>query len=84
MPCAAYWGVSVAARAAHARPRGAGAWSHPALASVQVPLVTTIAGARATTQALEAMRRGELQQIPLQDYFPGELPAGEGRGARLL
>jgi hypothetical protein len=46
--------------------------------------VTTIAGARATTQALEAMRRGELQQIPLQDYFPGELPAGEGRGARLL
>jgi len=37
---------------------------------VQVPIVTTIAGAKATTQALKAMRAGPLQQVPLQAYFP--------------
>lgn len=32
--------------------------------------MTTIAGAKATTQALKAMRAGPLQQVPLQAYFP--------------
>lgn len=36
----------------------------------QVPIVTTIAGAKATALALKAMRAGPLQQVPLQDYFP--------------
>jgi hypothetical protein len=35
-----------------------------------VPLVTTIAGARATAQALSAMSKGPLKQVPLQEYFP--------------
>lgn len=37
---------------------------------VQVPIVTTIAGAKATTLALKAMRAGPLEQVPLQSYFP--------------
>lgn len=37
---------------------------------MQVPIVTTIAGAKATALALKAMRAGPLQQVPLQDYFP--------------
>ncbi len=37
---------------------------------MQIPLVTTIAGAKATTNALKAMRQGSLKQVPLQDYFP--------------
>lgn len=36
----------------------------------QVPIVTTIAGAKATALALKALRAGPLQQVPLQDYFP--------------
>lgn len=32
--------------------------------------MTTIAGAKATTLALKAMRAGPLQQVPLQAYFP--------------
>lgn len=32
--------------------------------------MTTVAGARATTAALRAMRAGPLVQIPLQDFFP--------------
>lgn len=35
----------------------------------KVPLITTIAGARATVQALEGLRDGNLEQVPLQDYF---------------
>lgn len=35
----------------------------------KVPLITTVAGAKATTQALEGLRDGSLEQIPLQDYF---------------
>ena len=35
-----------------------------------VPLVTTLAGARATAAALTAMRAGPLKQVPLQTYFP--------------
>lgn len=35
-----------------------------------VPLVTTMAGARATASALTAMRAGPLKQVPLQTYFP--------------
>lgn len=38
--------------------------------SLGVPVVTTIAGAKATTAALTYMREGPLEQIPIQDYFP--------------
>jgi hypothetical protein len=41
-----------------------------AVPAYQVPIVTTIAGAKATTLALKAMRAGPLQQVPLQAYFP--------------
>lgn len=37
---------------------------------LQVPIITTIAGAKATAKALKAMRAGPLQQVPLQEYFP--------------
>ncbi|KAG2424433.1 hypothetical protein HXX76_014486 [Chlamydomonas incerta] len=37
---------------------------------LSIPTVTTVAGARATTAALRAMRAGPLVQIPLQDFFP--------------
>lgn len=36
---------------------------------LKIPMVTTIAGAIATSEALQAMQDGELSQIPLQDYF---------------
>lgn len=36
----------------------------------KVPLITTVAGARATVQALRGMKDGSgLEQVPLQDYF---------------
>ena len=35
----------------------------------KVPLITTVAGANATVQALRGMKDGGLEQIPLQDYF---------------
>eukprot|EP00775_Hariotina_reticulata_P009331 gene9331-9495_t len=38
--------------------------------TMQVPLVTTIAGAKATALALKAMKAGPLAQVPLQEYFP--------------
>lgn len=38
--------------------------------NLQVPIVTTIAGARATAMALAAMAKGPLQQVPLQEFFP--------------
>ena len=38
--------------------------------AAKVPLITTVAGAKATVQALGGMREGGLEQIPLQDYFP--------------
>ena len=37
---------------------------------LQVPIITTIAGARATAQALKGIKAGPLHQVPLQDYFP--------------
>lgn len=37
---------------------------------LQIPTVTTIAGARATALALQALKKGPLQATPLQDYFP--------------
>jgi hypothetical protein len=37
---------------------------------LQVPMVTTIAGAKATALALKAMKAGPLAQVPLQEYFP--------------
>ena len=39
------------------------------LAAAKVPLITTVAGANATTQALRGIREGGLELIPLQDYF---------------
>jgi carbamoyl-phosphate synthase large subunit len=38
--------------------------------SMQIPIITTIAGAKATAQALAAMKQGQLKQVPLQDFFP--------------
>jgi carbamoyl-phosphate synthase large subunit len=40
--------------------------------ALKVPAVTTLAGAKATAQALAGMRAGPLQQVPIQDYFPTE------------
>jgi carbamoyl-phosphate synthase large subunit len=39
--------------------------------AAKVPLITTVAGANATVQALRGMREdGGLEMVPLQDYFP--------------
>lgn len=35
----------------------------------KVPIITTIAGAKATSQALRGLKSGVLEQVPLQDYF---------------
>jgi carbamoyl-phosphate synthase large subunit len=35
----------------------------------KVPIITTIAAARATVEALRDMSKGALEQVPLQDYF---------------
>lgn len=35
----------------------------------KVPIITTLAAARATVEALKDMSKGELEQVPLQDYF---------------
>ena len=41
--------------------------------AAKVPLITTVAGAKATTQALRGMKEdGGLEQVPLQDYFYSE------------
>ncbi len=42
----------------------------PFAVAMQVPIVTTIAGAKATTKALKAVAQGPLEQVPLQEYFP--------------
>jgi len=36
---------------------------------LNIPIVTTLAGARATGLALAALKKGPLQMIPLQEYF---------------
>jgi len=38
--------------------------------SMQIPIITTIAGAKATAQALGVVNKGTLKQVPLQDFFP--------------
>lgn len=38
--------------------------------ALKIPVITTVAGAKATTQALAGMKKGPLRQVPLQDYFP--------------
>eukprot|EP00976_Prorocentrum_cordatum_P078030 1182932-Prorocentrum_minimum.AAC.4 len=47
----------------------------------KVPLVTTMAGARATVMAIKALKEGEVDMICLQDFFPeggvSMLPAGQ-------
>jgi carbamoyl-phosphate synthase large subunit len=35
----------------------------------KIPCITTAAGARAAVRAIEAMRSGDLEVAPLQDYF---------------
>jgi len=41
--------------------------------AAKVPLITTVAGAKATVQALKGMKEGGgLEQVPLQDYFYSE------------
>eukprot|EP00210_Caulerpa_lentillifera_P001930 g1855.t1 len=37
--------------------------------SLKIPMVTTVAGAKATIEALEALKTSGLKQIALQDYF---------------
>lgn len=38
---------------------------------LKIPIITTVAGARATTQALKGLKEdGPLTQTPLQAYFP--------------
>jgi len=37
---------------------------------LKIPIITTVAGARATTQALRGLQSGPLTQTPLQAYFP--------------
>ena len=46
--------------------------------SLKIPIVTTLAGARATVAALAGMRDGPLTQVPILDYFP----ATRGTGMR--
>lgn len=38
---------------------------------LQIPIVTTVAGATATAKALGILRKGPMEQIPLQHFFPG-------------
>ena len=35
----------------------------------KVPIITTVAGARATVEALKGLQEGTLDMVPLQDYF---------------
>jgi carbamoyl-phosphate synthase large subunit len=35
-----------------------------------VPLITTVSGGAATAGALKALQEGDIEQVPLQDYFP--------------
>jgi carbamoyl-phosphate synthase large subunit len=37
----------------------------------RIPYYTTVAGARATVGAIEALRTGPLEVAPLQSYFDG-------------
>ena len=37
----------------------------------RIPYYTTVAGARATVAAIDAMRAGPLEVAPLQSYFDG-------------
>lgn len=41
----------------------------------KVPLVTTVAGARATASAIGVLQEGDMDYTPLQDFFPDAAPA---------
>jgi carbamoyl-phosphate synthase large subunit len=43
--------------------------------ALKVPIITTVAGAVATANALKGLRNKPLQHIPLQDYFPDYIDA---------
>jgi hypothetical protein len=48
-----------------------------------VPIITTIAGARAAVQAIQALRGGSWQVLAIQDYFPHlARPAAAAAGAK--
>ncbi|KAK9816811.1 hypothetical protein WJX72_005323 [[Myrmecia] bisecta] len=38
--------------------------------ALKIPIITTVAGAKATTGAIKGLATSTLQQVPLQDYFP--------------
>ena len=44
----------------------------------KVPIITTVAGARATTAALKGLKSEKMEQVPLQDYFPEVCCNGQG------
>ena len=55
-----------------------------------VPIITTIAGARAAVQAIQALRGGNWQVTAIQDYFPhlarpaaSSAPAQDRKSTRL-
>jgi len=41
--------------------------------AARIPMITTITGARAAVQAIEALRGGTWQVAALQDYFKSEV-----------
>lgn len=43
----------------------------------KVPIITTVAGARATTAALKGLKSEKMEQVPLQDYFPEVCCSGQ-------
>jgi carbamoyl-phosphate synthase large subunit len=50
-----------------------------------VPIITTIAGARAAVQAIQALRGGSWQVVAIQDYFPHlARPAATARAAEAV
>jgi carbamoyl-phosphate synthase large subunit len=50
-----------------------------------VPIITTIAGARAAVQAIQALRGGSWQVVAIQDYFPHlARPAAAARAAEAV
>ena len=49
---------------------------------LKIPIITTVAGARATTEALRGLKSGPLTQTPLQVRLPVLQPAMSSRCCR--
>jgi carbamoyl-phosphate synthase large subunit len=45
-------------------------WLRRTALDYEIPYVTTMAGARATVKAIEALKTGKKQVKPLQEYYP--------------